>query len=193
MRVLTSLAAVLLLAACGTPRPRPMMSVTAPVPEQAPAGKALVVFHAASPAIRDTYLWDGTRLIGQLWGPAVYAYACDPGPHQFLGRGGADSVVIADLAADKVYDIVADYTMTYNGWAMVEAVKLVPLLKADPRYAEVLARSKAGSNLVLDPAKQVETEQWAATERAKTQKVLDKFIIGHLQDRALRLGANECR
>lgn len=80
-----------------------------------PSGKSLVNFHRPSGfgGAADFRIFDRENLIGNVAGGCLFQYVCDPGEHVFVGTSQSTSVVRADLAADKVYDIVINVGMGF--------------------------------------------------------------------------------
>jgi hypothetical protein len=101
-----------------------------------PSGKALVNFHrpTAYGGNERVPIFDGTgKMLIDLPGKSEFQVVCDPGEQLFIAWADHVSVVKADLAADKTYDIMVDVGM---GW-MEANIRLTPLSKDDPRRAKL--------------------------------------------------------
>ena len=84
--------------------------------EQPPAGKALVNFHRPSTwgggQLYPIFDLNGKMLI-DLPGGCEFQQVCEPGENVFMGWAEHVAVVKADVAPDKVYDVMVDVSM---GW-----------------------------------------------------------------------------
>lgn len=185
--LVTALVAALLLTAltaCGGTRfMGPATAVEAP-----PAGKALVNFHRPSNygGGADFPIYDRTRLVGNLEGKSMFQYIAEPGEHLFIGRADKVSVVKAQLAADKVYDIAVDV-----GMGMMQAnVHLAALGKGDERRAK-LADWQAKER-VIGLSDQAEADRFAERKRKDIEKIIADFE-GPKKDRVQLLAADDCR
>jgi len=158
--------------------------------EQPPAGKALVNFHRPS-----SYDWrerfaifdiNGTMLMDL---PANYEfqYVCDPGKHHFIAWFDHVSVVEADLAADKVYDIMVDVGM---GWVRAN-IRMTPLLKGDERRARLAEFEK--KEQVMTQNRTAHITDYEQKRQPKIAEIKKDFLEGDKKDRVIRLGKDDCR
>jgi hypothetical protein len=158
--------------------------------EQPPAGKALVNFHRPSKwggAERFAiFNGDGTMLV-DLPGGFEFQYVCDPGQHVFLAWADQASLVKADLAADKIYDIMVDISM---GWIRGN-IKLIPLTKTDerrPRLPEFEKREP-----VVAQSRTAHIVDYEQKHKAQVEQIQKDFIGGEKSERARVLTPDDCR
>ncbi len=81
-----------------------------------PPRNALVNFHRLSGAAgpRAFAIFDGNgKMLVDVPGQALFQLVCEPGEQVFIGEAEHVSVVKADLAPDKIYDIMVDVSI---GW-----------------------------------------------------------------------------
>jgi hypothetical protein len=156
-----------------------------------PSGKALVNFHrpTAYGGNERVPIFDGTgKMLIDLPGKSEFQVVCDPGEQLFIAWADHVSVVKADLAADKTYDIMVDVGM---GW-MEANIRLMPLSKDDPRRAK------------LDDFERRERHVWAmernkhvidyeAKNQERVQQIKKDFIAGEKSDRMGFLSKSDCR
>jgi hypothetical protein len=180
------LVAIALCSGCGTPRQTTQVQRLA-VP---PPGKALVNFHRPSNAaglITYPIFHENGQMLSKLPRRGLFQYFCDPGEQVFISWGEHVSVIKADLAADKVYDIMADFRL---GWVRNDFA-LVPLAKGDKRRAE-LAKFEAREVLtVLDRSDDV--IRYETDHKAKIEEIRRDFLGGEKADRVSRITKEDCR
>jgi hypothetical protein len=157
---------------------------------QPPAGKALVNFHRPSNyggvkyAIFDS---DGKMLI-DLPGGSTFQMVCDPGQHLFMGWADHVTVVKADVAADKTYDIMIDIGM---GWVKAN-IRLIPLLKGDPRR-EKLAEFEKREKKVVGLVRTEHVTDYEAKNKTRVEEIRRDFLGGGKSDRVSVMQADDCR
>jgi hypothetical protein len=156
---------------------------------QPPAGKVLVNFHHVTTYGLQRYAIfnkDG-HMICDLPGKSEFQFVCEPGEHIFFGWADQVNVVKADLAADKVYDIMVDVSM-----GMIRAnVMLNPLKKDSPRRAR-LTEFETRENLVTythgERAQEYETKQ-----QQRIADIKRDFLGGEKSDRIKNISIDDCR
>jgi hypothetical protein len=180
------LAFALPLAACAGSKLIKTQRIASP-----PSGKALVNFHrpTAYGGTERFPIFDGTgKMLIDLPGKSEFQLVCDPGEQLFIAWADHVTVVKADMAADKTYDIMVDVGM---GW-MEANIRLMPLSKSDPRRAK------------LDEFEKRETHVWAmernkhvidyeAKNQDRVQQIKKDFIAGEKSDRIGSLSKSDCR
>jgi hypothetical protein len=159
---------------------------------QPPAGKVLVNFHRPSNwggaekfAICDG---DGKMLI-DLPGGSEFQLVCDPGERIFIGWADQVSVVKADLAADKTYDVVVDISL---GWVRGN-IWLNPLAKGDARRDRLTEFEKREGKRVLGLNRTRYVEKYEAKNQERIQQIKRDFLGGDKSDRARLLQKDDCR
>jgi hypothetical protein len=158
---------------------------------QPPPGKALVNFHRPSGvAKRGSAIFDGNgKLLVDLPGGSLFQYVCDPGEQVFITWADSVSVVKADVAPDKIYDIMAD---TSAGWTR-PGIFFTPLTKDNPRrakLAEFAQREK--KTLALNPASP-RVAQYEAYNRPRIAEINRDFLGGAKSNRVKHLQKDDCR
>jgi hypothetical protein len=170
----------------------PKTTVLVPRISQPPPGKALVNFHrpsnfggrVAGP------IFDGKgKMLIDLPGRSLFQYVCDPGEQIFITWADYVTVVKAELAPDKVYDIVAD---TAAGWYH-PGVILAPLSKSDSRRAKLAEFAKREKNtLGLNPASP-RVADYQGMNQARIAEIKADFLGGPKSDRLKQLQKDDCR
>jgi hypothetical protein len=159
---------------------------------QPPPGKALVNFHRPSGwgGNRALPIFDGNgKMLVDLPGEAMYQKVCDPGEHVFVAWADHVSVVQADLAPDKIYDIVVDVSL---GWVQAN-IFLSPMDKNDsrrPRLAEFERREKR--TVSINPASP-RTVEYEAAHQQHLAEIKSDFFGGAKSDRVRHLQKDDCR
>ena len=179
----------LLLPSCGVgfmrkPAPGEVALVTAP------SGKALVNFHRPSGWLGgiDYEVFDRDKLIGNLKGKGRFQYSCDPGEHVFIGTAQRGSAIKADLAADKVYDVVIN---AYPGGFFQANIVMEPIAKAHKKRGELPNWERRERLWVFADDKRCRKfekrrQKWAT-------KTLEDFLNGSHKDKLQTLGSDDHR
>jgi hypothetical protein len=189
--ILVCLAALLSSGCGGTRFMEPGARLDAP-----PAGKALVNVHRPSTAYgggADLVVWDGDNIIGNTHGKDMFQYVCEPGAHVFHSKQANVSVLRADLAAGKTYDIVTDcgpnlvpFQANYRLWLNAVGAN-------DTRRADVdkwLAREKT---LVLSAKDENDRLSYQKRCLGDVRKYLHDFTDGDKKDKAGALKLDDGR
>jgi hypothetical protein len=170
----------------------PKTDVTVARISQPPPGKALVNFHRPSGSAggRAFAIFDGNgKMLVDIVGKSLYQKVCDPGEQVFIGSADHVSVVKADLAPDKIYDIMVDISI---GWVR-ENIYLTAVDKNARRrsqLAEFERREKL--TLGLNTAEPHVTEYEAGRAAAIAQIKAD-FLGGPKANRLQHLQKDDCR
>lgn len=156
-----------------------------------PAGKALVNFHRptgyAEAILYPIFFGDGS-FIGELPGESIIQYVCNPGKCHFIGWMEHVSVVEAEVAADKVYDLMIDVQM---GWVKAN-INMVGLARNDPRRAKLSAFEKREKN-ILATQRAPYVIQYEQRSQARIQEIKRDFLGGEKSDRVEHVKADDCR
>ncbi len=186
-----SVVAVLGCCGCASAPKTPDMDRLADRISQPPPGKALVNFHRPSNlAKRGSAIFDGNgKLLVDLPGGSLFQYVCDPGEHVFITWADHASVVKADVAPDKIYDIMAD---TAAGWTR-PGIYFTPLTKDNPRRAKLAEFEKREKKtLALNPAAP-RVAEYEAQWQMRIDEVKRDFLGGQKSDRVDLLQKDDCR
>jgi hypothetical protein len=164
---------------------------TAPRMAQPPPGKALINIHRPSnyggAAFFPIFDGDG-KFICDMPGASEFQYVCAPGKHVFIGWADHVSVVEADVAADKVYDIVVDVGM---GWVKAN-IRLIALNKANERRSRVAEFEKREKRVVVLNRNDHVT-QYEQRNQKRVAEVKSDFFGGPKSDRVEHLRQDDCR
>jgi hypothetical protein len=159
---------------------------------QPPAGKALVNFHRPSnyAGNRPVPIFDGNgKMLMDQPGVSLFQHVCNPGEQVFIVWADHVTVVKADLAADKIYDIMVDVGM---GWVQPNIV-LTPLTKSDPRRARLAEfEMRETRTLTLNPASP-RVAQYEAQNQPRVAEIKADFLSGQKSDRLRFLQKDDCR
>ncbi|MBA3710744.1 MAG: hypothetical protein H0W83_18220 [Planctomycetes bacterium] len=175
--------ATVLIAGCGGTR---FMEPGAMI-DAAPAGKALVNIHRPSTAYgsgHDLVVWDGDHVIGNTHGKDMFQYVCEPGAHIFHAKHANVSVLRADLAPGKTYDIVTDCGPNFVPFQDSFRLWLNAIGASDSRRGDVgkwLSREKV---LQLAGASEGDRQTYEKRYHADVQKYLHDFTEGEKKDKA---------
>ena len=175
---------LLIIAGCGETRyikPATSGAISAP-----PAGKSLVNVHRPSTAYgygAEYIVWDQHDIIGNTAGGDWFQYTCDPGEHVFIGRQSNVSVIKANLAADKIYDIVIDCGPNFVPFQANHRLWLKEVTKGSERHDKWKSWQATSTLLTLDPAQAEAREAFEAKEKEDIDQILADFIGGPKQDK----------
>ncbi len=159
--------------------------------EQPPPGKALVNFHRPSNwgGAEKFAIFDGSgHMLIDLPGGSEFQYVADPGENVFMAWADHVTVVKADVAPDKIYDIMVDIGM---GWVRGN-IKLVPLTKNDPRRAE-LAKFEKREKKVLAQNREEHVNEYEAKNKERVEEIKRDFLGGTKSERVSVLSRDDCR
>ncbi|MBA2481420.1 MAG: hypothetical protein H0V44_12220 [Planctomycetes bacterium] len=161
-----------------------------------PEGKALVNVHRPSTAYgsgADLIVWDGDTVIGNTHGKDMFQYVCEPGAHVFHARQANVSVLRADLAAGKTYDIVTDCGPNLVPFQANHRLWLNAIAANDERRGLVdgwLAKEKT---LVLSTKSEGDRLAYQKKALPDVRKYLHDFTDGDKKDKAGSLAAGDGR
>lgn len=159
-----------------------------------PAGKALVNFHRPSKQYggSEYIVWDKQQVIGNAQGGMSFQYVCDPGSHVFIGRQCHVSVIKAELAPNKIYDLAID---VYPNFVPFQADHRIQLsLPDEKRRAEIpVWEANRESPMQLAPSQEADRKKYEERERKKIDEILKDFLEGDKKDRVGILTAETCR
>ena len=157
-----------------------------------PSGKALVNFHRPSNwggAEKFAIFDDTGKMLIDLPGGAEFQMVCDPGRKIFIAWADQVSVVKADLAADKTYDIMVDIGM---GWVRGN-IRLIPLAKGDPRREKLAEFEKRESKRVVAQNRNKHVEDYETKNQGRIQEIKKDFLGGEKSERVAVLNQDDCR
>ena len=190
MRALLCLVLAGFLSGCVGSHPTRFMQVGAVKLAAPEAGKVLVNFHRPSAYgdAQDCPIFDATtgKMIGNIRGKQLFQYQCPPGERMFIGWGEHKSAVKCSLAADKVYDIVAD-----SGIGVLRvSVSIRAIDKGHVKRNEVATWEGMESLIVLAPSP--ESDKYNAS-RAKDLASIAGEFAANPTDRLTVLAADDAR
>ena len=159
---------------------------------QPPPGKALVNFHRPSNQAgrRAIAIFDGNgKMLVDLPGGSLFQQVCDPGDQVFMVWADHVTVVKANVAADKIYDIMVDIS---PGWVQVN-IFLTPLAKDNPRRAKLASFEKREKKtLGLNPDSP-RVAKYEAQSRDRIEGIKKDFLSGAKSERVRYLQPDDCR
>ena len=135
-------------------------------------------------------IFDGNgKMLIDLPGGALYQHVCDPGEQIFVAWAEHVSVVKADVAPDKIYDILVDVSI---GWVQAN-IFLSPLTKDSPRRAKLAGFEKRErATLNLNPASP-HIAAYEANSQQRIQDIKRDFLGGQKDERVKLMKKNDCR
>lgn len=168
-----------------------------------PPGKALVNFHSTYDGWYPYQIYDQEgRNICEMPGWSQFQYVCSPGEHVFMGWADWVTVVEANLAPDKVYDIMVDRPSL---GMMKPGIVMNPVLKDDPRrlamaeFEDRIVSQRKNLRVRLIPAYPFTDypNSAAAYEKREAGRIAeikrDFLNGGEKADRVKLLGPDDCR
>jgi len=193
MRSACTLTFLLGIVACGhaAKEPSPLVQPVARVPDRAPAGLALVVFHRAARGSGHRFpvtVWDGPVFLGELESGHGCFRACQPGQHYFVSRSQARvGVIEANLLPGKVYDIMFERKW---GWDTVDSV-VSPVSKDDKRRSDIPTMLAELS--YYEPKPEDYVREYETAQRPEVLRIIEEFTKGEKRYRLQRLEADDHR
>lgn len=169
---------------------RRMHRITA-VADIPPAGQALVYIHRPRAYFgRKVYanFWDSKKFIADLGNGHSVAYSCEPGKHHFICRSvEIVSVVEAELAANKTYDLWVD-----TGGYWIASFELRPIKKDDKRR-KALADWSQDCIWVALREDNVDNADYEKKWTEEIDSILYDFTAGAKTKRLQHLQIDDCR
>ena len=156
-----------------------------------PSGKAIVNFHRPSNwggAERFAIFGQDGKMLIDLPGGCEFQYVCDPGEHVFIAWADHVTVIKADVAADKVYDIMIDIGM---GWVRGN-IQLIPLVKGDERR-DKLADYERREKKVVALNRNKHVTDYEEKSQNRIEQIKKDFLGGDKSDRVTRMSKDDCR
>lgn len=156
-----------------------------------PSGKVLVNFHRPSSwgGAERFAIFDGNgKMLIDLPGGCEFQLVCDPGEQVFIAWADHVTVVKADLAADKIYDIMIDIGM---GW-MRGNIQLIPLVKGDERR-DKLADYERREKKVVALNRNKHVTDYEEKNKDRVEQIKKDFLSGDKSDRVAQLHKDDCR
>jgi len=183
------LVALFALQSCGSLPYMRKPEANEPMLTAPPAGQALVNFHRPSGygGAQQYPVFDGEKLIGNTMGKTMFQYVCDPGVHHFMGVADRATVVRAELAADKVYDIVLNISMGF--WKA--GITMDPLIQGHDKRPEVPEWEERERRWIY--AADERALRYEASRQGWAQDTKADFTTGDKQDRLKSMGPNDDR
>ena len=170
----------------------PKTTVSVARMSQPPPGKALVNFHRPSNygGGERVPIFDGNgKMLIDLPGASLFQCVRDPGEQLFIAWADHVTVIKADLAPDKIYDIMVDVGM---GWVQAN-IMLTPMSKADPRRAKLSEfESREKRTLGLNPDSP-RVAEYQTKNQARVAEIKADFLSGQKSNRVEQLNQSDCR
>ena len=166
---------------------------------QPPPGKALVNFHRPSNygAGRLIAIFDGNgKMLIDLPVTSLFQHVCDPGERVFMVWDDRVSVVKAELAPDKVYDIRVDISDIkvdlFMGWVRANIV-LTPLRKNDSGRAELAGLEKQEKRTLSLNSSSPRVAEHEAKSQMTVADINKDFLTSQQADCVKYLQKDDCR
>ena len=159
---------------------------------QPPPGKALVNFHRPSNygGGRLIAIFDGNgKMLMDLPGGTLFQHVCDPGEQVFMVWADHVTVVKADVAPDKIYDIMVDIS---PGWVQIN-IFLTPLKKGDPRRAKLAEFDRREKRTMGLNTACPRVAEYEAAKQPQIASIKKDFLAGEKSDRVKVLQKEDCR
>ena len=138
--------------------------------------------------MRKRHFASAAVILGVGLGGCEFQQVCEPGENVFMGWAERVSVVKADVAADKVYDIVVDISM---GWIKGN-VYMSPLGKGEPRRSK-LPEFERREATVLGLNRNQHVIDYEAKNQTRVAEIKADFLAGQKSDRVKYLQKDDCR
>ena len=159
---------------------------------QPPPGKALVNFHRPSsfgkPVAYPIFDING-KMLTDMRGASLTQVVLNPGQTTFIGWAEHVSIVQADLAPDKVYDIMVDVA---PGWVTAN-IFLSPMTKNDARRSKLDNFNRREKwTIAINPASP-RVAEYEAAQHARVEQIKKDFLNGEKSGRVKVLSKDDCR
>ena len=159
---------------------------------QPPPGKALVNFHRPTNyggAMLLPIFDDNGKMLMDLPGGSLFQHVCDPGQHVFITWADHVTVLKADVAPDKIYDILVDVSM---GWVQAN-IFFSPLAKDSPRRAKLAEFEKREKKTLGLNASAPRVAEYEANSQKRIADIKRDFLGGKKDERVKYLNNDDCR
>jgi hypothetical protein len=188
-----SVVAVLWCCGCASVHARvPKTSKVVARISQPPPGKALVNFHRPTSfrKLHDVLIFDiNGKMLVEMRGNSLFQCVCDPGDTIFIGWADHVTVIKANLAPDKIYDIMVDVTPG----AMLTQFNFSPLTKDDPRRAELAEFERREKWTIAANTGSPQVAEYEAGNRERIEQIKKDFLGGPKSDRVIYQRKYDCR
>jgi hypothetical protein len=155
-------------------------------------GKALVNFHRPSsfgkPIGVPIFDINGKMLV-DMRGASLFQVVCDPGETVFIGWAEHVTVIKADLAPDKIYDVMVDVA---PGWVTAN-IYFTPLTKNDPRRADLAKFDRREKWTIAVNPESPRVAEYETQNSERIEQIKKDFLNGDKSDRVKVLAQNDCR
>jgi len=195
---LLSVSAVAVLCSGGCHTSKPVPSNVVPRINQPPPGKALVNFHRPSSYAQSVSvpIFDlkGNMLLDIRDG-SLFQIVCDPGETvfiswaQFVNSVDNETVLKADLAPDKVYDVMVDVS---HSWISAN-IFLTPLTKVDARRSELAELDSRELSTLPFSAGSPSVIEYETLSRKRIAQIKKDFLGGEKSWRVKVLAKDDSR
>ena len=159
---------------------------------QPPPGKALVNFHRPSsygkPVGVPIFDINGKMLV-DMRGASLFQIVCDPGEPVFIGWAEHVTVIKANLAPDKIYDVMVDVA---PGWVSAN-IFFTPLTKDHPRRAKLAEFDRREKWTIAINPDSPRVAEYEAKNRERIELIKQDFLGGSKSDRVIYLHKYDCR
>jgi len=186
-----SLSVVALLWCCGCASVPKTSQVVARI-SQPPPGKALVNFHRPSsygkPISVPIFDINGKMLV-DMRGASLFQVVCEPGENVFIGWAEHVTVIKADLAPDKIYDVMVDVA---PGWVTAN-IYFVPLAKGDNRRKDLAKFNRQEKWTIAVNPESPRVAEYEAKNHDRIEQIKKDFLSGDKSDRVKVLFQDDCR
>lgn len=122
-------------------------------------------------------------------GASLFQYVCYPGEQLFIGWAERVTVVKADLAPDKTYDIMVDVAM---GWVTAN-IYMTPLKKGDPRREKMSQFTKQEKWVIAANTDSPRIAEYESQNRTRFEQIKKDFLKGEKTERVKLLSKDDCR
>jgi hypothetical protein len=191
IRSLFCLFAIIALFVCGCASVPSTSKVVERI-NQPPPGKALVNFHRPSsfgkPVAYPIFDTNG-KMLTDMRGASLTQVVLDPGQATFIGWAEHVSIVQADLAPDKIYDIMVDVA---PGWVTAN-IFLSPMTKNDARRSKLVDFSRREKWTIAINPNSPRVAEYEASQHARVEQIKKDFLNGEKSDRVKVLSKDDCR
>jgi hypothetical protein len=159
---------------------------------QPPPGKALVNFHRPSsygkPIGVPIFDLDG-KMLADMRGASLSQVVCDPGEKVFISWAEHVTVIKAELAPDKIYDVMVDVA---PGWVQAN-IYLTPLAKNDARRTKLAEFDRREKWTIVANPNSPRVAQYETQSRDRIQQIKTDFLGGEKADRVKVIALDDCR
>ena len=129
------------------------------------------------------------KMLVDMRGASLFQCVCNPGEQVFIGWAEHVTVIKADLAPNKIYDVMVDVA---PGWVTAN-IFFTPLTKGDPRRADLAKFEKREKWTIAINPDSPRVAEYETQNHERIEQIKNDFLKGEKSDRVKVLAKDDCR